>query len=102
MMNALPLSDCSTLLETAIRAARAAGIVLSEHARSGFRIEFKAAINLVTDADRRAEDCIVQTILAAHPSHRILAEERGQGATSRMDFRSTLSRSDSSMTVNVF
>lgn len=79
MMNALSLSDRSTLLETAIRAAQTAGTVLREHARSGFRIEYKAAINLVTDADRRAEDCIVQTILAAHPSHRILAEERGQG-----------------------
>ena len=55
--------------------------MLTEHARSGFQIEYKAAINLVTDADRRAEDQIVQTILAAHPSHRILAEERGQGGS---------------------
>ena len=75
-------ADCSLYLATAIRAAEAAGAVLLEHARSGFRIDYKAAINLVTDADRRAEDSIVRTILAAHPSHRILAEERGaDGAT---------------------
>ncbi|MBA2487266.1 MAG: inositol monophosphatase [Nitrospira sp.] len=73
------LLERSIFLKTAIRAAEAAGTVLNDHVRSGFRIEYKAAINLVTDADRRAEDHIVQTILAAHPSHRILAEERGQG-----------------------
>lgn len=78
-------ADCSLYLATAIRAAEAAGAVLLEHARHGFRIDYKAAINLVTDADRHAEACIVHTILQAHPSHRILAEERGQdgGADSR-------------------
>ncbi len=74
-----PSSDeCSTYLATAVRAAETAGTVLLDYARSGFRIDYKAAINLVTDADRQAEDCIVRTILSAHPSHRILAEERGQ------------------------
>ena len=62
-------------------------MVLREHARSGFRIEYKAAINLVTDADRRAEDRIVQTILAAYPSHRILAEERGQDGTANSQYQ---------------
>ena len=78
-----PSSDeCSNYLATAIRAAEAAGTVLLDRAKSGFRIDYKAAINLVTDADRQAEERIVQTILAAHRSHRILAEERGQdGAT---------------------
>ncbi|HAP38243.1 MAG TPA: inositol monophosphatase [Nitrospira sp.] len=68
----------STYLATAVRAAEAAGTMLLNYAKSGFRIDYKAAINLVTDADRQAEDCIVRTILSAHPSHRILAEERGQ------------------------
>jgi myo-inositol-1(or 4)-monophosphatase len=71
-------SDHSILLATAIQAAELAGMVLLEHAQSGFRIDYKAAIDLVTDADRRAEERIVQTIRSAHPSHRILAEERGQ------------------------
>lgn len=87
MMNVPSHSDCSTFLETAVRAAQAAGMVLREHARSGFRIEYKAAINLVTDADRRAEDCIVQTLLAAYPSHSILAEERGQGGTAHSRYQ---------------
>lgn len=71
-------AEHSLYLATAIRAAEAAGAVLLDHARSGFRIDYKAVINLVTDADRRAEASIVHTILDAHPSHRILAEERGQ------------------------
>lgn len=75
-------NECSAYLATAIQAAEAAGTVLREYAKSGFRIDYKAAINLVTDADRQAEEQIVRTILSAYPSHRILAEERGQdGAT---------------------
>ena len=68
--------DCSNLLTTAIRAARAAATVLTEYAHSGFRIDYKAAINLVTDADRRAEDRIVQTIISVYPEHCILAPVR--------------------------
>jgi 3'-phosphoadenosine 5'-phosphosulfate (PAPS) 3'-phosphatase len=112
--------DAPHYLATAIRAAEAAGTVLLEHARSGFRIDYKAAINLVTDADRGAEEsCIVRTILSAHPSHRILAEERGTRTgprtphidglsilwtappTSPMDFRFTPSRSAWNVTGNV-
>lgn len=84
MHTSKPLSpeEHNLYLTTAIRAAEAAGTVLLEHAKTGFRIDYKAATNLVTDADRGAEERIVQTILAAHPSHRILAEERGKdGAT---------------------
>lgn len=71
-------SERSALLATATQVAKAAGSILVEHAKSGFQVDYKTAINLVTDADRRAEDCIVQTIQAAYPSHRILAEERGR------------------------
>ena len=89
MTESSPLSsaECSRLLTTAIRAARAASAVLVEHAQSGFRIDYKAAINLVTDADRRAEDRIVQVITAAHPDHRILAEERGQEGDADSSFK---------------
>ncbi len=78
--------DYSKLLTTAIRAARAGGTVLTEHTESGFRIDYKAAINLVTDADRRAEESIVQTITGAYPAHRILAEERGMEGTAVSPF----------------
>lgn len=73
--------DYPDLMATAVQAAQRAGETLRDYAKSGFRIHYKAAINLVTDADRQAEECIVQTIRHAYPSHRILAEERGQDGT---------------------
>lgn len=65
------------LLETAIHAARQAGKVLSRYARDGFRIENKSAIDLVTEADHAAEQCVINVILASYPDHAFLAEERG-------------------------
>ena len=80
--HALSPEELDRYLATAVQAAESAGQVLLEHARTGFRIDHKAAINLVTDADRQAEECIVRTILSSYPTHRILAEERGRdGAT---------------------
>ena len=61
----------------AVEAARAAGLVLLEKAQKGFLVEYKAAVNLVTDADRAAENCIVSAIRRSFPSHRLLAEEGG-------------------------
>src|SRR2546425_7685628 len=62
---------------TAIEAARIAGTVLTEHARNGFRVEHKDTVNLVTDADRRAEQAVGDGIRKAYPTHHILAEEAG-------------------------
>ena len=45
-------SERSALLATATQAAKAAGSILVEHAKSGFQVDYKTAINLVTDADR--------------------------------------------------
>ncbi len=67
----------SSIKDTAIQAARAAGAILQERARLGFRIEHKNAVNLVTDADRQAEQAIIERIREAHPEHQILAEEQG-------------------------
>jgi myo-inositol-1(or 4)-monophosphatase len=72
-----PLPTRKRLKETALEAARIAGEVLREHARSGFQVEYKDTVNLVTDADRRAEQAIVDAIEKTYPTHRILAEERG-------------------------
>lgn len=63
--------------KTAIEAAHLAGAILLDYARGGFRIEHKRTIDLVTDADRRSEQVIVETIAKAYPEHQILAEERG-------------------------
>lgn len=67
-----------TLLETAITASRAAGALLLNYAAGGFRVEHKNLINLVTDADRAAEQCVIDHIRSRFPSHRFLAEERGR------------------------
>lgn len=61
----------------AIHAAQEAGAILEDYARSGFQVEYKNPINLVTDADRAAERHIIRVIHARYPDHRILAEEGG-------------------------
>lgn len=66
------------LLETAIVAGKKAGALLLGYVGSGFRIEHKNPINLVTDADHAAEQCIIDHILKCFPTHRFLAEERGR------------------------
>lgn len=66
------------LLETAILAGREAGALLVSYSTAGFHVEYKNPINLVTDADRAAEQCVIDHIRRRFPSHRILAEERGR------------------------
>ena len=65
------------LLCVAVDAAKAAGRVLLEYAKSGFHVEHKNPINLVTDADHAAEQSIIDHIRRHFPTHRALAEERG-------------------------
>lgn len=72
-----PLST-DKLLETAIVAGREAGALLLNYSARGFRVEYKNPINLVTDADRAAEQCVIDHIRNRFPSHRFLAEERGR------------------------
>ena len=69
------------LLAVAVEAARTAGALLLDYARKGFRVRHKNPIDLVTDADQAAEECIIEVIKRQFPSHRILAEE--QGATTQ-------------------
>lgn len=70
--------SADTLLETAVTAGRAAGSLLLNYAAAGFHVEYKNPINLVTDADRAAEQCVIDHIRSRFPSHRFLAEERGR------------------------
>lgn len=69
--------DLGRMREVAVAAAREAGAILQDHARRGFRVEHKNVVNLVTDADRRAEEAIVAALHKAFPDHEILAEEEG-------------------------
>jgi len=70
--------DLTELLETAMAAAREAGAILTRYAQSGFRVEYKNPINLVTEADHAAEQSVIDSIRSRHPSHSFLAEERGR------------------------
>lgn len=80
MLESAPTDEAhvALLLETAIHAAKQAGKVLSRYAGNGFRVENKSAIDLVTEADHAAEQCVIDVILASYPDHGFLAEERGR------------------------
>ena len=61
----------------AAEAARAAGSELIARLATERQISFKGGTDLVTDADRAAEQKIVELLGARFPEHGILAEERG-------------------------
>jgi myo-inositol-1(or 4)-monophosphatase len=74
------------LLDSAVAAAKKAGALLLGYVKSGFRIEHKTPINLVTDADHAAEQCVIDSIRRHFPSHGFLAEERGRTEQSPSPF----------------
>jgi myo-inositol-1(or 4)-monophosphatase len=91
MISKMPSQDSQTpidhLLSVAVDAAKAAGRVLSGYAKSGFNVERKNPINLVTDADHAAEQCIIDCIRRDFPDHGTLAEERGVDAARSSPYR---------------
>ncbi len=89
-MSTVPLPPAAAREEftrRAVEAAHVAGRVLNEQVRTGFRIEHKDAVNLVTDADRLAEQAIIDVIRRSYPTHHILAEERGLESGSESPYR---------------
>ncbi|MDH4195729.1 MAG: inositol monophosphatase [Nitrospirota bacterium] len=74
----LSLTEFDNLTQIGIQAARQGGAILLDYAQKGFQIHKKEqAINLVTEADLRSEEAIIQTIRQAFPGHQILSEEQG-------------------------
>ena len=65
------------LRAVAVEASKAAGRILLNFAKEGFTVQRKNPIDLVTDADHAAEQCIIDHIRRHFPSHQTLAEERG-------------------------
>ena len=67
------------MLNVAIKAARAAGAIINRAALDveAVRVSSKQINDFVTDVDQKAEEAIIETLLAAYPSHGILAEESG-------------------------
>ena len=67
------------MLNTAIKAARAAGAIINRASLDVERLQVntKAPNDFVTEVDHAAEMAIIDTLLAAYPGHGILAEETG-------------------------
>lgn len=61
--------------EFAIDTARRAGALLRDNVGRIGSIEFKGAVDIVTDVDRKSEALIIDAIKKAFPGHGILAEE---------------------------
>lgn len=62
-------------LKIAEQACRRAGAIQLEGMKKTLSIDFKGAINLVTDIDRACERAIVELIQGTFPDHDLLAEE---------------------------
>lgn len=75
-----PELDIKTAMETARLAAEAAKDVSLKFWRSGVEVERKPDRSPVTQADRAAEEAILDVIRPRHPDHAILAEESGMSA----------------------
>jgi myo-inositol-1(or 4)-monophosphatase len=70
------------VLETthlAVKLALEAGRMLGDAVGGRRDVEFKSAVDLVTEFDRRAEAIVIEGIRAAFPDHAIVAEEDSAG-----------------------
>ena len=76
----------NSFIDVAIETAREAGdILLAEFARP-VKISYKGEVDIVTQADKRAEQAIVTRLKSHFPKHSIVAEEGG-GSESDSPFR---------------
>jgi myo-inositol-1(or 4)-monophosphatase len=68
------------MLNTAIKAARAAGALINRASMDldVLKVNAKAPNDFVTEVDQAAERIIIDTLLAAYPGHAILGEETGR------------------------
>jgi len=70
------------LKATLLKATQAGGKILQEYFNGSFQIDSKSTVNdLVTEADKQAENAIIDTIRATYPDHYILSEEAGEIST---------------------
>jgi myo-inositol-1(or 4)-monophosphatase len=75
----------AALRRTAEQAAKVAGQVLAERFQGQRTIEFKhSGIDLVTDADKAAEQALLGFLRERHPGHSVLAEESGASEGTRL------------------
>jgi len=69
--------DLSEVLETAKKLADEAGRVILEVYKKNFLVEYKEDSTPITEADRKANDYIVEALKREYPECAILAEESG-------------------------
>ena len=81
----LPVSD-TDYLAAAIEIAREAGAVLREEFGHPAQISYKREVDLVTQADQRSEQLIVERLTKHFPAHAIASEE-GYGHETASEFR---------------
>ncbi len=80
-----PIVSDSLELFVACEAAKRANQVLLKHFQSDLLIESKGGPDLVSAADREAEQAIVDVLLDRFPSHQVLAEESHREMGSRSE-----------------
>jgi myo-inositol-1(or 4)-monophosphatase len=78
--------DLDAAGQIAQNAARRAGAIQTERLHTGFKVERKGEIDLVTEVDLACEEAIINVIRAAYPAHAILAEEKGKQGDSDSPF----------------
>lgn len=68
------------MLNIAVRAARRAGTIITQHLSNPSAIETtqKGQNDFVTNVDKQAEAAIIEVIQKAYPDHTIIGEESGQ------------------------
>ena len=71
----------------AAQIARDAGEILRDRFGQPHEVRFKGTIDLVTEADRAAEDLIADRLRVVCPEHDLLCEEGSVGATSGATYR---------------
>ncbi len=76
------------MLNTAVKAARKAGTIISRASRDVdlLKVESKRQNDFVTEVDRAAEAAIIAVLNEAYPNHSILAEESGASKGSQGEF----------------
>jgi myo-inositol-1(or 4)-monophosphatase len=76
------------MLNIAVKAARRAGSIINRAAlEGGLEVRAKNRNDFVTQVDRSAEQAIIDVIRRAYPEHAFLAEESGETAGGRPEFR---------------
>ena len=82
-----PVSELQELRNISIEAAQVGGQILQKYSKSGFAIEHKTRLSLVTDADKESESTIVDLLRHNYPTHQILAEEKGTHSAQKSPFK---------------